>query len=293
MRKPVCLVLLLCCLGVALARPGLAMTPAEKKRLDTFCSNFSEAALPGFAAGGLSEAAMRDFALRHATRNAYKSLKKAKDGRHVLVPAALVDTITEKYFGVRLARHGQVEYPVPEASGEAYVFSQATSLAALGNDQFAVEGVIYAAGSGGTPDPHGTPAQWKKAGEDVEKRGTFTARLRSVGDRYILLEYAPREKTDLSVAGCAEKVLATVTVAGVYRGNDCRADDFCKASVKTDAGKVVRFRCGEDEARRFFGTAPGRRVAAVAEMRQFWNEPAGACDRDLFCASGKPVTAGQ
>jgi hypothetical protein len=47
-------------------------------------------------------------------------------------------------------------------------------------------------GSGGAPDPHGTPAAWKKAGEEVEQIGKFSALIKKLGTgkgRYILLEY--------------------------------------------------------------------------------------------------------
>jgi hypothetical protein len=47
-------------------------------------------------------------------------------------------------------------------------------------------------GSVGTPDPHGTPEGWKKAGEEVEPLEKFSAlinKARTEKGRYILLEY--------------------------------------------------------------------------------------------------------
>jgi hypothetical protein len=58
-----------------------------------------------------------------------------------------------------------------------------------GDGLFQAEGVIYSTGSGGTPDPHGTPEEWKIKGEDVSRAGTFSALIREESERYILLEY--------------------------------------------------------------------------------------------------------
>jgi hypothetical protein len=176
----------------AAAQGEIKLSAAEKKQLNTFFSNFSEAAVEGFKQDSLSQEALLNFALAHIYINVPKSLKRTKDGASAIIPAALVDKTTEKYFGQKLKQHQKSEYLVPEASGEAYKFSQITKLTAAGNDLFQAEGVIYAAGSGSTLDPHGTPAAWKKAGEEVEQIGKFTALIKKVKsgkERYILLEY--------------------------------------------------------------------------------------------------------
>jgi hypothetical protein len=133
-----------------------------------------------------------NFALDHIYKNADKSLKRAKDGSVAIIPAALVDQTTERYFGHKIQQHGKSEYLVPLASGEACRFSQITSLRGAGKDLFQAEGVIYMTGSGGTPDPHGTPEAWKKAGEEVEQIGKFSALIRkdrTGKERYLLLGY--------------------------------------------------------------------------------------------------------
>ena len=164
----------------------------EKKQLNTFFSNFSEANVKSFKQNSLTRAELLNFALLHIYKNAYKSLKHSKDGSAAIIPAALVDQTTQKYFGQKIQQHEKSEYLVPLADGEAYIFSQITRLLGAGKDLFQAEGVIYMTGSGGTPDPHGTPEAWKKAGEEVEQLGKFSALIRqdrTGKKRYILLEY--------------------------------------------------------------------------------------------------------
>ncbi len=187
--------LLIICLllpSLAAAQAEITLTAGKKKQLDTFFSNFSETNLKSFKQNSLSQEALLNFALDHIYKNDYKSIKHSKNGAAAIIPAALVDKTTEKYFGQKLKKQQKAEYQVPEASGEAYVFSQITRLLVAGKNLFQAEGVIYMTGSGGTPDPHGTPAAWKKSGEEVKQIGKFSALIKeeTTGKkRYILLEY--------------------------------------------------------------------------------------------------------
>jgi hypothetical protein len=178
--------------SLAMAQSEINLNAAEKNRLNTFFSNFSEANLKSFKQNSLTQEALLNFALDHIYKNADKSLQRSKDGAAAIIPAALVDKTTEKYFGHKIQKHEKSEYLVPLASGEAYRFSQITRLLGAGQDLFQAEGVIYLTGSGGTPDPQGTPATWKKAGEEVEQIGKFSGLIKKgkTGEkRYILLEY--------------------------------------------------------------------------------------------------------
>lgn len=181
--------------GQALAESEYDMSPAEKKNLNTFFSNFSEANMKSFVQGGLSQEAMLDFSLRHAYINRFKSLKKAKDGRNVLVPSEMVDNATIRFFNATLKSHAKKEYPVPMADGEAYIFSQIVKLIDLGDYVYRAEGIIYFTSSGDTVNPQATPAQWKKAGAEVDVLGSFTAKIEAVDERYVLLEYKVAKKT--------------------------------------------------------------------------------------------------
>jgi hypothetical protein len=189
MKTCMLVALLLLVSGQALAESEYALSPAERKNLNTFFSNFSEASMKSFPQGGLSQEAMLDFGLRHAYLNKFKSLKRAKDGQNVLVPAELVDRASINYFNAKLKKHAKAEYPVPMADGEAYVFSQISKLTDLGDYVYRAEGIIYYTGSGDAADPHSTPAQWKKAGNEVEILGSFTGKIQAVDERYVLLEY--------------------------------------------------------------------------------------------------------
>ncbi|MDP2045033.1 MAG: hypothetical protein Q8L00_02350 [Deltaproteobacteria bacterium] len=178
--------------SLAMAQSKITLNAVEKKQLNTFFSNFSEADVKSFKQNSLTRAELLNFALDHIYKNADKSLKRSKDGSAAIIPAALVDKTTEKYFGQKIQKHEKSEYLVPLASGESYRFSQITGLLGAGKDLFQAEGVIYVTGSGGTPDPHGTPEAWKKAGEEVEQLWKFSALIkqdRTGKERYVLLEY--------------------------------------------------------------------------------------------------------
>ncbi len=188
------LLLVICLLlpSLAAAQTEIKLNAAEKKKLDTFFSNFSETTLGSFKQNSLSQKALLNFALDHIYKNDYKAIKHSKDGNTAIIPVALVDKVTEKYFGQMLKEQRKSEYRVPEASGEAQWFSQISKLTQVDKELFRAEGVIYVASSGSTLDKHATPAAWKKAGEEVEQLGTFSALIKKVKagqDRYILLEY--------------------------------------------------------------------------------------------------------
>jgi|WetSurMetagenome_2_1015567.scaffolds.fasta_scaffold415153_1 hypothetical protein len=178
--------------SLAIAQSEINLNMVEKKQLNIFFSNFSEANVKSFKQNSLTHEALLNFALDHVYKNADKSLKRSKDGSAAIIPAALVDKTTEKYFGQKIQKHEKSEYLVPLASGEAYIFSQITRLLSAGKDLSQAAGVIYMTSSGGTPDPQGTPEAWKKAGEEVERIGEFSALIQKIGSgkaRYILREY--------------------------------------------------------------------------------------------------------
>lgn len=270
----------------ALAKERSGMTATERKTLDTLCSNFSETQLAGFEQGQLSDADMLSFALSHARINKRKAVREAKDHMAIFVPAAVVDRVTEKYFGKKIARQPLPEYKLVQASGETYTFSQVTRLTPQGNDRFLVEGRIFTAGSGATIDPHADPLVWKKADEEVSVSGKFMATFQQTGDRYVLLAYQVRDTRP--IRGCEERNITSSMVEGIYQGINASGDDVCLASVKTDDGKVLQFRCADIEAS--LDKAKGKRVFLLLSRRQFWNEPAAACDRAVFFEWGSVLS---
>lgn len=183
-------ILLLAIPLLALAQSEMKLDAAQKKKLNTFFSNFSEVDLKSFKQNSLSDVALLEFGLAHNFINREKSLKKSKDGNSVIITSEQVDAATIKYFGKTVTQHQGKTYTRPMASGEAYTFSQINSLGELGGNTFLAKGVIFTTGSGGTPNPHGTPQEWKKKGEEVEQAGSFTAKIKADGERYILIEYS-------------------------------------------------------------------------------------------------------
>ena len=182
-------------LVTAIAAAGvITLDGGERRRLDTFFSNFSEAHMESFTPASLTDRALLDFALAHCYLNKLKELKPSADRTSVLVPAAMVDRTTEKYFGRTLGAHHGAPYAVPVADGDPISFSQVRSLKPYGEaGLYRATGVIYTPGGPGVVDVHGSPASWKKAGEEVAETGRFTATIERVrgdgGERWVLREY--------------------------------------------------------------------------------------------------------
>lgn len=89
-----------------------------------------------------------------------------------------------------------------------------------------------------------------------------------------------------SIDDCPDKLFETKTVEGTYLGNKC-GGDFCYSDVELDNKEKISLMCDEDDAEKFFGKGKGQRVSVTYEVRQFWNEPAADCERELFCKTGK------
>lgn len=179
--------------AAALAVAGETLDGAEKRSLDTFFSNFSEAEVPSFTPASLSDQTLLDFALRHNYINRLDKLKRSADGYSVLVTAGQVDETTEKYFARTLTAHHGAPYVLALADGEPLAFSQVNSLRPHGDGQFLAEGVVYWPGGPGPVDVHGNAAIWDRQGAEVSETATFRAiieRLRSGGSqRWVLREY--------------------------------------------------------------------------------------------------------
>lgn len=193
-------VLCLCCLFCAAAQaqppsPAQArsLSPEDRRELNVYFTSLVEARLPSFAEGRLPYEVMLEFALQHALAKYSDGLTHIRDGQFALVPANLVDRITEHVFGSTLNRHVRKEYPVHKWEPDALRFAQVRELRPLGGGRFRAEGVLYVAGLDEGVDPQAGPKEWEKAGQTVERAGTFAATLRRAGDgaeaRYILIEY--------------------------------------------------------------------------------------------------------
>jgi hypothetical protein len=194
MKNPAILILSLVLFAFAGTAVGadpkpIGLEAAQKKKLDTFFSNFSEAAVPSFAPATLTDEILISFGIEHWYINNFKQLNRDANGVDVQVTREQVDQSAIRYFGRPVKAHAKPAYRHPLASGEAYTFSQIDSLAELGNDTFLAEGTIYTTGSGDTIDPHGTPAEWKRKQEAPDKSGSFVATIKADGERYVLVDY--------------------------------------------------------------------------------------------------------
>lgn len=106
-----------------------------------------------------------------------------------MASAALVDKVTLRYFDQKIESGRKAAYKVEYADGEAYFFSQVTDFRDIGGGLAEVKGDIFSAASGATLDPHAAPADWADAGEQVDHIGNFAATIKSMGKRYVLVEY--------------------------------------------------------------------------------------------------------
>jgi hypothetical protein len=161
--------------GTALAaeRDVAGLTAAERDRLDTFFSNFSEAGLPEFTNGNLALDAILNFGVDHVRLNTPGREMISLDARHWGVPADQVRAAVHKYFGYTLAdsdlrattRYSLSNsgyYILPKADGEGATFSQVVTFNATGEGQYEATVNVYKASPTFTGDVHAAPAEWLK-----------------------------------------------------------------------------------------------------------------------------------
>lgn len=181
------------------------MTAGLKKTLNTFFSNFSETNLEPFEAGRIRDDALIQFGVLHNVINNPKLFEIVGGGENQRLAAKHVEAAVEKYFGLRIGQHKSLAgnysyikyrngfYYAPRASGEAYTFSQVMRLID-NNGTFTAYVNVYVASSGSNINPHGTPAEWKRAGQDPQLSTRMKAAITTVGEggrsRYVLLSYS-------------------------------------------------------------------------------------------------------
>lgn len=161
------------CGGTALAGarevPGL--TAAERDKLDTFFSNFSEVHLPEFTPGNLSLDAILNFGVEHVLFNTRHSDLPSLDARHWGIGTEQVRAAVDKYFGYKLAAgdvRATTRYPLsndgyyilPKADGEGITFSQVVTFSALGEGRYEATLNIYRASPTFMGDVHAEPTVW-------------------------------------------------------------------------------------------------------------------------------------
>jgi hypothetical protein len=187
-----------------IAGKEVKLAPADKKALNTFFSNFSEAFVKPFTKAGLADADLIQFGVTHNYTNNKKLFVKAGQENLIKIRTGYIDDAAGKYFGVSVKKHQPVEgiaykdgwYFIPEASGEAFVFSQVVNLYDIGNNMYEGSVNVYTASSGWTGNVHGSQKDWKKGPENdaPELSEVMKATIRKIAEngrsRYILVEYS-------------------------------------------------------------------------------------------------------
>jgi len=188
--------------GEVAGRP-VVMSPDQKRKLDTFFSNFVEAGVRPFEPGALTDEDLIAFGFRHNQINAWNKHKSHNDSNDWF-SASDVSTSAIKYFNIGIKKHHAIsgllfdgqDYGVPGAAGDGVLFAQVARLSDLGNGMYRADIKIYERTTGEDPqDTHIDPARMAKQGTPVSMRSEMSGWIRSVGDgsqaHYILVAYRP------------------------------------------------------------------------------------------------------
>lgn len=179
------------------------LSPAEKKLMNTFFSNFSEVLMEPFTRESITDMELIQFAVSHNYRNNEKLFTKGGEEYQVKIRARYIDDTVNKFFGRKIIQPQSIEgidykdgwYYTTDASGEEYLFSQIVSLHDNGNGIFTAKVNVFQAGSGWTGNVHGDEKEWRKSSPDdvPEVLEVMEATLRKVKEkgksRYILTDY--------------------------------------------------------------------------------------------------------
>lgn len=71
-----------------------------------------------------------------------------------------------------------------------------------------------------------------------------------------------------SSADCPDKVIATRTIEGIYKGVEC--GDSCYLGLKLGKDKTILMYADEDEVAKLFGEKPGKKVSVTYTLEQMW-----------------------
>ncbi len=151
----------------------VTLSPDEQKKLNTFFSNFSEAYLEPFSSGNITDDELIKFGILHNYHNNFKLFEKAGENE-LKIKDAFVTKSIEKYFDKTFSAHKSTKdykykkgyYFIPNADGEAYTFSQVTSVSDLGSNRYVASVNVYTAISGWTGNQHDNPKNWGADGEE-------------------------------------------------------------------------------------------------------------------------------
>lgn len=188
------------------------MPGEQKKALDTFFSNFSEAYLKPFSMGNLSDDELISFALNHLVISKNHTYAKFQGS----FSATEVEKVAARYFGKSVSGEENKKYDggiwvfkdgvyrtvSGYGAGEMSPFSQIDELWDRGDGTFTVLVSVYRPLDGWEGDRHGNPEEWIPGppGELPDLEGKYRATFRLVHEeydkRYILIEYLKESSKD-------------------------------------------------------------------------------------------------
>lgn len=199
--KKLLIALLLLGLTTATYAESQKWTAKEESKISLFFSNFAEAFLSDFQENQLSDEELLRFSQNHIYKNRYKRLKSKENEAVKLIPAEMVDEISMKFFGKKVASHSVSVYEYPEADGDTipwahiydYTYNQS-------DDTYTVKGFIIASYDNYPEDLYGDMTTWKKvaSSEDFGCWYCFEGKIKTSPidkTRYILLSYKKHETT--------------------------------------------------------------------------------------------------
>lgn len=185
----------------------IKLSKADKEKLDTYFSNFSEVALDKFSELDVRNETILHFGLYHNWIN-NRNLFKITGSYAAISEKYVLDSIY-KYFGIEVRFSSSLKaktgfsagkYKIKCSDGEAFKFSQLDKFFSLGNNYYLCYLTNYYAGSGFTGNTHKPISELNKdkdPGNHVNVSEKIVAKVKKVLEngiyRYILLSYETKK----------------------------------------------------------------------------------------------------
>ena len=148
----------------------------EKKALTSFITQFSEVETPYFAENEITDSVLLHFGVYHTWLVNPKAFEECDSATRACIGAKMVHDTAFLYLGKEAKKDfsfGDCEwadgkFKVLLGDGEAYTFSQFSSLISDSNDVIRFNAIEFVASSGWTGNIHGDSLSWTKDTENGE-----------------------------------------------------------------------------------------------------------------------------
>ena len=177
------------------------MTEEDKKILNRYFTQFSEAGLSSFGAEGLDSREIIRFAVFHLYKTRTKLFRPAGED-FVKINQKYVEEIAGEFFGITLQKHESINrnlqyksgfYIIPVKPEKKKIFSQVSKLIQEGSDLYTAYINTYTADPGFSGDKNADPTSWTKDNKRPQSGKKMKALVRKIGMgntcTYFLLEY--------------------------------------------------------------------------------------------------------